>query len=177
MLIPLFCMFDDYWRIHCWSQDSARKRTVKTPYFWRSAILGKYLEVPIWPEDGSSQKERARWATRGPHHPLAWASPRPRRQVVWPPWPISANAPSCILSPRKPKTVERFANRLHRLCGAENTHREKALRQVEICQENSFLEGGNCCHRHRHRPGFHRDHHHHHHHQHLHHRHHHVVPL
>jgi hypothetical protein len=53
-------MFDDYWRIHCRSQDSAGKRTVKTPYFLRSAILRKYPEVPIWPKDGSSQKERAR---------------------------------------------------------------------------------------------------------------------
>jgi hypothetical protein len=53
-------MFDDYWRIHCRSQGSAGKRTVKTPYFWISAIHGKYPEVPIWLEDGSSQKERAR---------------------------------------------------------------------------------------------------------------------
>jgi hypothetical protein len=33
-------------------------------------------------------------------------------------------------------------DRLYRLCGAENTHREKALRQVEICRGNSFPEGG-----------------------------------
>jgi hypothetical protein len=26
-------MFDDHWRICCRSQDSAGKRTVKTPYF------------------------------------------------------------------------------------------------------------------------------------------------
>jgi hypothetical protein len=47
-------MFDDYWRIHYWSQDSAGKRSVKTPYFWRSAIPRKYPEVPILPEDGGS---------------------------------------------------------------------------------------------------------------------------
>jgi hypothetical protein len=29
----LFCMFDDYWRINCRSQNSVGKRTVKTPYF------------------------------------------------------------------------------------------------------------------------------------------------
>jgi hypothetical protein len=29
-------MFDDHWRICCRSQDSAGKRTVKTPYFGRS---------------------------------------------------------------------------------------------------------------------------------------------
>jgi hypothetical protein len=53
-------MFGDYWRINCRSQNSAGKRTVKTPYFWRSAIPGKYPEVPILPEDGSNQKERPR---------------------------------------------------------------------------------------------------------------------
>jgi hypothetical protein len=53
-------MFDDYWRINCRSQNSAGKRTIKTPYFRRSAIPGKYPEVPISPEDGSSQKERTR---------------------------------------------------------------------------------------------------------------------
>jgi hypothetical protein len=53
-------MFHDYWRTHCQSQDSAGKRTVKTPYFRRSAIPGKYLEIHISSEDGSSQKERAR---------------------------------------------------------------------------------------------------------------------
>jgi hypothetical protein len=53
-------MFDDYGRIHCRSQDSAGKRTVKTPYFRRSEITNKYPEVPIQPEDVSSQKERAR---------------------------------------------------------------------------------------------------------------------
>jgi hypothetical protein len=29
----------------------------------------KYPEVPTLPDDGGSQKERLRWATRGPHHP------------------------------------------------------------------------------------------------------------
>jgi hypothetical protein len=52
-------MFGDYWRINCQSQNSAGKRSVKTPYFWRSTIPGKYPEVPILPGDGSSQKERA----------------------------------------------------------------------------------------------------------------------
>jgi hypothetical protein len=60
MLFLLFCMFDDYWRINCQSQNSAGKRTIKTLYFWRSAIPGKYPEVPILPEDRSSQKKRPR---------------------------------------------------------------------------------------------------------------------
>jgi hypothetical protein len=62
-------MFDDYWRINCQSQNSVGKRTIKIPYFRRSAIPKKYPEVPILPDDGGSQEERLRWATRGPHHP------------------------------------------------------------------------------------------------------------
>jgi hypothetical protein len=53
-------MFDDYWRAHYQSQDSARKRTIKTPYFRRPAIPGKYPEIHISSKDGRSQKERAR---------------------------------------------------------------------------------------------------------------------
>ena len=69
MLFHLFCMFDDYWRINCRSQNSAGKRTVKIPYFWRSVIRGKHPEVSILSDAGGSQKGRLRWATRGPHPP------------------------------------------------------------------------------------------------------------
>jgi hypothetical protein len=44
-------MFDDDWRICCQSQDSAGKRTAKTPYFERS---GNFRKIPgnyILPED------------------------------------------------------------------------------------------------------------------------------
>jgi hypothetical protein len=58
-------MFEDYWRINCRSQDSARKRTVKIPYFWRSTIRDKYTEVPILPEDGDSQEENLRGPDKG----------------------------------------------------------------------------------------------------------------
>jgi hypothetical protein len=53
-------MIDDYWRAHCQIQDSIGKRAIKTPYFRRPAIPGKYPEIHISSEDGSSQKERAR---------------------------------------------------------------------------------------------------------------------
>jgi hypothetical protein len=43
-------MIDDYWRTCCWSQDSAEKRIVKTPYFGRSEILAKYPEIHILPD-------------------------------------------------------------------------------------------------------------------------------
>jgi hypothetical protein len=53
-------MTDDYWRAHCRSQDSAGKRTVKTPYSQRLAIPRKYPKIHTSSKDGSSQKERAR---------------------------------------------------------------------------------------------------------------------
>jgi hypothetical protein len=59
-------MFDDYWKINCQSQNSAGKRTIKTPYSWRSVIPGKYPEVSILLEDGSSQK-RGRGEPPGAH--------------------------------------------------------------------------------------------------------------
>jgi hypothetical protein len=44
--------------------------------------------------------------------------------------------------------MRRNADRLCRVCRAKNTHREKALRQAEICQGNSSPEGGNHGHHH-----------------------------
>jgi len=178
MLFHLFCMFDDYWRINCRSQDSAGKRTVKIPYFWRSEAPEEKTKVNILPEDGASQKGRLRWATRGPHPPQARVDPWPRLGRVWPPWPTSGSPLSRISSPRKPNTGGIITEEFRRRCGAENTREKRALRQAEICRGNSFPEGGNHRHRHHHRAGLHRDHHHHHlHHQHHHHHHLHFVPL
>ena len=142
MLFHLFCMFDDYWRINCRSQNSAGKRTVKIPYFWKSAIRGKYPEVPILPDAGGSQKGRLRWATMGPHHVVARPGPGPRHHVVWRPWPTTASAPLRISSPRNPKTGRFIEEIFRRLYGAENNRERKALRQGEICRGNSFPEGG-----------------------------------
>jgi hypothetical protein len=44
-------MFDDYWRICYRSQDSAGKRTIKTPYFRRLENSKKIPENYILPED------------------------------------------------------------------------------------------------------------------------------
>jgi hypothetical protein len=44
-------MFDDHWRICCWSQDTAEKRTIKIPYFGRSGNSRKIPENYILPED------------------------------------------------------------------------------------------------------------------------------
>ena len=162
MLFHLFCMFDDYWRINCQSQNSAGKRTVKIPYFWRSVIRGKHPEVSILSDAGGSQKGRLRWATKGPHHAMARPPPGPRHHVVWWPWPTTAGAPLRTSSPRNPKTGRTIEEIFRRLDGTENNRERKALWQGEICRGNSFPEGGNHRHRHRHRAGLHWDHHHHH---------------
>jgi hypothetical protein len=52
--------------------------------------------------------------------------------VVWLSWPTSASAYSRISSSQKTKTGGRITEILHLLCRAENTQREKALRQAEI---------------------------------------------
>ena len=170
MLFHLFCMFYNYWRINCWSQNSARKRTVKIPYFCRSALSGEHREVPISPEYGGSQKGSQRWATRGPHLVVAWAHPWPRLHRVWEPSPTTGSPPSRTSSPRNPKTQGIIEEIFHCLHEAKNNRERKALRQGEICRGNSFPEGGNHRHRHRHQAGLHWDHHHHH----LHRRHHHL---
>jgi hypothetical protein len=46
-----------------------------------------------------------------------------------------------ISSSRKPKTGGAIREVFRRLCGAENSEREKALQQAEICRGNSFPEG------------------------------------
>jgi hypothetical protein len=61
------------------------KRTVKIPYFWRSAISEKYPEIHIISEDENSQKEEARGAVGWAHHQVARDHPWPRRPVVRPP--------------------------------------------------------------------------------------------
>src|SRR5215216_5913600 len=67
-------MVDDFWSMDCCSQDSDGKGVVWRQNSRRSENLGKYTENPIFPEDDGSQKEEWRWATGGPHHPLARAS-------------------------------------------------------------------------------------------------------
>jgi hypothetical protein len=58
-------MFDDHRRICCQSQDSARKRTIKGPYFEDHKNSRKIPGNYIFPEDSESQKEESRGA-KGP---------------------------------------------------------------------------------------------------------------
>jgi hypothetical protein len=62
MLFPLFLYVDDHWGICCRSQDSARKRTIKGPYFEDQENSRKMLENYILPKDSGSQKEESRGA-------------------------------------------------------------------------------------------------------------------
>ena len=67
-------MVDDFWSMDCCSQDSDGKGAVWRQNSRRSENPEKYTENPIFPEDEESQKGGWRWATGGPHHPLARAS-------------------------------------------------------------------------------------------------------
>ena len=115
------------------------------------------------PEDGVEMGHR------GPTPPPGAGSPRPRQQVVWPPWPPPGTPLWSILSSRNPKTQGVTTERFRHLYGAENTETERSLRQTDFCQGNSFPERGDRRHQHHHQAGLHRDHHHHHHYQHPHH--------
>ena len=173
LFICFFCMLDDSWRMDCRSQDSGGKRGVLMQFREDQKNTRKIMENHIFPEDEGSQKGRRSWATEGPH-PQAQATPRTRLEGVWPTWLASDSALSPISSSRNAKTRGETTERFHRLCGAENTERERALRQTDFCQGNSFPERGDRHHQHRHQARLHWDHHHPHHHLH---QHHHSVPL
>jgi hypothetical protein len=78
-------MFDGHWRICYRSQDSAEKRTVKTPYFRRLENSRKILRNYVSLEDQSSYKEEETGATGWAHPQGAQAHPWPRRPAVRPP--------------------------------------------------------------------------------------------
>ena len=85
MLFHLFCMFHHYWRIKHRSQDSAGKSTVRMQYFGRSTVEGNFTKIPIFPDDGRSQKGKKRGATVGPDHRAARPKAWPRHPVLWGP--------------------------------------------------------------------------------------------
>jgi hypothetical protein len=62
-------------------------------------------KVPIFPKVWRSPKQRRRGARGRPHHAKAWATPWPRRTMVWAPGPHSDAALPPIYSPQggKPK--------------------------------------------------------------------------
>jgi hypothetical protein len=97
-------MFNDHWRTWCRSQDSAGKRTCKTPYFWRSTILEKYPEIHIISEYKSSQKEEVRGTAGG--HTTRWRGPTPGRTALWwgHPGPLLPSLPRVYCHPQKPKS-------------------------------------------------------------------------
>jgi hypothetical protein len=71
--------------------------------FWKSytgTILG-IGRVPIFSEVSRSPKQRRRGARRRPHHPMARATPWPRRDLVWAPGPLPDAALPPIYSPRR----------------------------------------------------------------------------
>jgi hypothetical protein len=70
--------------------------------------------IPIFPEASRSPKERRSGTRRRPHHPMARATPWPRRGVVWALGPHSDAAllPIYSLSTGKPKHPINFPRNL-----------------------------------------------------------------
>jgi hypothetical protein len=58
-------------------------------------------KVPIFPDTRQSPKMRQRGTGGRPHHATAWASPWPRRAVVWALGPLPDTALPPIYSPRQ----------------------------------------------------------------------------
>ena len=87
-------MFHDHWGIIHRRLNSAGKRTVKIPYFWRPTESGANTEDLIFANKGVSQKGSRRRAASGPHHVVARHPPGRRHQVVWRPWPTNRPPPS-----------------------------------------------------------------------------------
>ena len=104
MLFYRFCVFDDFLRINHWSQISAGKSTIKTPYLRRPFSDGNHRLVPIIPDDRGSQKGGPRWCLWGPHHLAARSHLPAREQVVSWPWPTRVSPLSRTSTPRNPKT-------------------------------------------------------------------------
>jgi hypothetical protein len=58
-------------------------------------------KIPIFPEVSRSPKERQSGVRRRPHHPMARATPWPRRGLVWAPGPHSDATLPPIYYPRR----------------------------------------------------------------------------
>ena len=98
MLFHLFFMIYNKWRIKCRSQNPDGKRTVKIPYFRRSAEHRKTSESFYFARRRRDPEGEPEGATQGPHHFQARAHPWPRLGRVWAPWPTSGT-PSRVLHP------------------------------------------------------------------------------
>ena len=155
-------MFDDFDGVCCRSWNSAGKVAIRTPLCGRSIKSAKIPEVPIFPDDGRSQKDKLGWATVGPDMAQARAPSWPRLGHVWPPWPTSDEDLSRISSSREPKVEESHAEVFRRRYEAEKHQTEKSSPADGICRGKLLPGGGDRRHRHRHHAGLHQDHHHHH---------------
>jgi hypothetical protein len=101
------------WRFYAFSRTNllTRRHSASSLFLlflcFRKATQEIFLEldetkakVPIFPEASRSPKQRRRGARWRPHHPMARATPWPRRGVVWAPGPLPDAAIPPIYSPR-----------------------------------------------------------------------------
>ncbi|KAK1646687.1 hypothetical protein QYE76_064492 [Lolium multiflorum] len=110
-------------------------------YFGRSTVEGNFTKIPIFPDDGGSQKgsrEEPLWAQTlgGAAHGLA-APPC----GLGAPQPLSPPFLRVLLRPENLSHREDLTKGYSRLCGAENTREKRALRRAGIRRGNSLPEG------------------------------------
>ena len=137
-------MFDDHWIINCRSQISAGKSTIKTLYFWSSKNISKKTDVPILSEDGASQKERLRWARRGPHHRWARVPPWPRPGMVWAPRgsPAAALSPTYSSRENNPKGPSHYPRKVSETPPPSTLAREGSEPLPGTLPERGIVTGG-----------------------------------
>ena len=108
---------------------------VKPIYLRNSKIHETFAEVPIFPDDGASQKGSSRWARWAPRHTWARLACGPRRAMAWPTGSTPQVAPSRISSSGKTKLggiVHEIFRRLH---GTKTTEREKLSGREKSVEE------------------------------------------
>ena len=124
-------MVDDFWSMDRCSQDSDGKGVVWRQNSRRSKNPGKYTENSIFPEDSRCQKMEWRWATGGPHHPLARAALGHASRWCGRPGPLQP-LPSGVYQPHETLRLGEQPQKDSAASAGRKTPREKDLSSRQI---------------------------------------------
>jgi hypothetical protein len=132
-------MFDDHWRISYWSQDSAGKRTIKTPYFGRSEnsrkIPEKYQKITFYQKTEEARR-RSREEPQGRHtHRGRGLAPGRAGLLCGHPGPLLSSPLRVFHRPRKPKSREGSEIDTAASAGRKTPEREKLSGGQESARE------------------------------------------
>ena len=161
-------MFDDCWWFDGRSTESAGKSTVKILCFCIAKNSAK-IQGSVFCQ---MRREARRWTRGEPPGRQTPPGRGPPLDHAWGPPGVPGSPQSLPFRLYHPSDLKTSGGRFEEIfrcrIGGGNHGERKALRQGEIYLGNSFPEGGNRRHRHRHCHGLHRDHHPHWHDHHLH---------